>query len=137
MNLPRRALLAGIALAGLMPGLHGRPGRATGGAPERAALLTGLAKRKDAATVGRAYLAQRRYHGSAVDLSTELMQRLGIGSRASQIDWNRRINRQCRHEFAAGDAVDVDGWLLARTEAGLCALTALFEATPAGARQPA
>lgn len=37
----------------------------------------------------------------------------------------REIRQQCRREFLEGNTVLIDGWILARSEAALCALVAL------------
>jgi hypothetical protein len=37
----------------------------------------------------------------------------------------RLIDMKRRHDFSIGNTVTVDGWLLARTEARLCALATL------------
>lgn len=133
MNLPRRALLAGIALAGLAPLLLGRKD------PQADfALLTGFADLGDAAAIGRAYLAQQNPAEAASDLSADLMARQGIpsGAASSRTAIAHAIARQCRREFAAGDVVSVHGWQLARTEAELCALAALAAAASPTAAQP-
>ncbi len=134
MNLPRRAVLAGIALAGLAPGLLGRKDPETD-----VALLAGFADRNDAVAIGRAYLAQQTLSEPAADLSAGLVKSLGIpkGSGLSRTTLGRAITRQCRREFAAGDVISVGGWLLARTEADLCALAALAATASPGAAQPA
>jgi hypothetical protein len=37
----------------------------------------------------------------------------------------RWLRARCRQDFARGDTVLIDGWVLARTECRLCALVAL------------
>ena len=137
MNLRRRALLAGVGLAGLLPNLFGRWTPAAETAPTSVTLLAGLAGRADAVAVGRAYLSQAGHDGSAAALSADLMRELGTDAQTSNARLNRRINDLCRRDFAAGNVVSIDGWLLARTEAGLCILAALVDANAAGTRYPA
>jgi hypothetical protein len=83
--------------------------------------------RSAAAAIGDAYLAQhpddrdaprllRRLFGDDLAQATA-----GIGRE----DLHVRLRRQLRQDFAEGRTVLVDGWLLAETEARLCALAAL------------
>lgn len=137
MKLRRRALLAGVGLASLLPSLFGHRTRAAVNAPTSATLLASLAGRTDAAAVGQAYLSQAGNESSAAALSDDLMRQLGADAPTSHTRLNRRIDGLCRRDFAAGDVVSVDGWLLSRTEAGLCVLAALGEANAAGTRYPA
>ena len=70
-------------------------------------------------------------------MPADLRRRLGPDALASRARLGRRIDKLCRGDFAAGDVVSVDGWLLSRTEAGLCVLAALVEANAAETRYPA
>lgn len=45
--------------------------------------------------------------------------------RAAPDEVRARLGRQVRDDFAAGRVVDIDGWILSRTEARIAALAAL------------
>jgi hypothetical protein len=88
---------------------------------------SGLLPHRDAARrIGWRYLAVapeersttrlRRllFDGADVDVGPEMLAHL-----------RRLINMKRRHDFSIGNTVILDGWLLARTEARLCALATL------------
>jgi len=54
-----------------------------------------------------------------------LKQLTGIRTPITDPSWVLRFRDQKRAEFSAGDTVLIDGWILARCEARLCALAAL------------
>ncbi len=69
-----------------------------------------------ARAIGRRYL---RTHPASSELQvTRLLLRPGA-------DRGRRIRERIAADFAAGRVVILDGWVLAATEARLCALSAL------------
>lgn len=75
---------------------------------------------ESARQVGRAYLHRYPEEG---DLAL-LCDRVGAGldaARGAQPDWSAVI----RDEFARGETVSLNGWLLSRTEVRLCAITVL------------
>jgi hypothetical protein len=80
------------------------------------------------AVVGREYLALAPGEADARDLTALIAARLPGGHRALARDTGRlraTVDRCVRADFAAGRVVTVDGWILAATEARLCALAAL------------
>jgi len=80
---------------------------------------TAVSVDKRAATaVGEAYLARFPEEKKSLRLHLALA---GVGP--------QNVNDVVRRDFAAGRIVQVDGWMLSRTEARLCALVAL---DPAG-----
>ena len=62
-------------------------------------------------------------------LAKEIAQDSGCLDLRSEQDIRRRISSHVRHEFAQGIVLNVDGWILSRTEARLYALAALARAT--------
>ncbi len=94
--------------------------------------------RDSAATVGRAYLAQTPRVRTSDGLIRLLSQRLSLQENAEHAPALEALNDQAlqthlaeaiKADFAAERVVEVDGWVLAQTEAQLCALTALHETT--------
>ncbi len=81
-----------------------------------------------ARTIGKAYLDQA---GPVVDLPAvlaQLSEKLGPSlahDSESLENIRERITRRIRLDFAQGDCVNLDGWILSVTEARLCALAAL------------
>lgn len=113
-TLRRRALLAlgGLgALAWLVPGLRAARARPRG----PGALLPPLGP--GAAAVGRAYLARHPEEADPARLAAHV-----AAARA------RGFAAQARADFEVGDAVQVRGYLLARSELRVAALAALAEA---------
>lgn len=120
-----RALLAADPLVFGFPPMHGlKKPTDTGkrGALETVALEV-LGDRQAARAVGRAYLSEypsERCKGMLAGLQ-------GVAARAGS---NRgpelfaALQRANRADFAVGNIVEVDGWILGRTEARICALAA-------------
>ena len=119
LRLHRRDLLLALgALAlggGLRPSgagtpadLHGRGFSARLRDPEAARAL------------GLAYLSEHPGERDPGFLHAATLKGVGAGARAL-----RRLRERCREDFARGDTVRIDGWVLARTECRLCALVAL------------
>jgi DNA-binding IclR family transcriptional regulator len=114
MMLQRRAML----LAGLAAALV-RPARA---APSH--LPAGYFRHPASArAIGRAYLAAVPAEADAARIAALLA--LGPASGASPAALRRRMAARLRADFAAGRTIVLDGWLLAESEARLCALVAL------------
>ena len=93
-----------------------RPSRASDAAPWSAR------GSDSAAHIGRAYLAK---HEDERDVD---VLRAHLGDLVSQSGGDglaERAGARIREDFATGRTVQVDGWLLSRTEARLCALAAL------------
>lgn len=121
--LSRRELLTLALAAGL---LHGFPRIASAIPSGTKALLGALPNRAAAATLGRAYLAASPAEADPGRLLSLLEATLGSDA-SDEAALLARIDRQLRSEYIRGDLVDVDGWLLSRTEARLYALAALAE----------
>jgi hypothetical protein len=80
-----------------------------------------------ARVLGRSYRAQFRAEDHAGVLSGLIRSSLGLGDHGALLDHAALVallDARVRAEFGAGDIVRVDGWVLARTEARLCALCA-------------
>lgn len=110
MILPRRALAAGLAVlaAPSSPGARALPGQAASSALT-AALRDVLPPSLDAGALGR-WL--RAAHPACTP--AECLVRAGVRDLAT-------LPSRVAADFAAGRVVAVDGWLLSRTEAWLCA----------------
>jgi hypothetical protein len=78
--------------------------------------------------IGRRYLAKVPEEKSETWLMDVLFGGLGpvAGHQFSLL--SSRVGRLRRDDFVRGDLVEIDGWLLARTEARLCALAAICTA---------
>lgn len=82
-----------------------------------------LFQRPEAArAVGARYLALYPEEGKAELLDESLFAQ---GLPANPAALRRHIGAMCRRDFAAGETVIVDGWILARSEARACALVSL------------
>jgi hypothetical protein len=92
----------------------------------RAAL--GVFETRDcAAAIGAAYLRSRPAEGDLVTLLERIRPegwRALLHDRAAS-EWRGEFARLNREDFAHGRVVAVEGWVLAQTEARLCALAAL------------
>jgi len=130
----RRAFIATITAAATAL-FAGRP---SGAAPPRplhadaARLLEAFRQRESAAAVGRAYLATRPEERDAPRLAGAVSRDLRDGgcdpATGDRADLRRAVSGRVRQDFADGRTVTVDGWVLSRTEARLCALAALAPA---------
>jgi hypothetical protein len=142
----RRALLRGTAGAAALATLAGTGAAARASAPlgtastatpeaRLAERLGGvIARRASAARLGLAYLEGAPDEADAGLLARELAGRLAADGRALDLldapdeAIAERVAARCRADFAEDDTVRVGGWVLARTEARLCALVALGDA---------
>jgi len=86
----------------------------------RAALSTALAELHDPARLGRSYLAARPFEADRAALARALG---AVGACAPKIASRLELRR--RRDFARGEIIVVEGWVLARSEARACALLAL------------
>jgi hypothetical protein len=115
-----------LAAVGVWPGLAaGDPGGAKAGA-----LRLALRSPESARVVGRAYLATHPDEADPVQLLAAIEAAGGIGRSVARqpIDATalaRAVAEAVRDDFLDRRTVRVDGWVLARTEARLCALAAL------------
>lgn len=127
----RRKLLKQLAAAGLVTSLPA-PFLAS---PVRDALrplashLTAVfSHAASAAVIGRRYLALYREEADAAVLVARVAGNARNYLRladAAPGELRALLGRQQRQDFAAGRTVTLDGWILSRTEARLCALVAL------------
>jgi hypothetical protein len=87
--------------------------------PDLIRLLPGIG---DAAVVGREYLAAHPAEADGADLLRYFRSLAGDPAALRAV-----IGARLRQDFADGETVRVRGWVLARTEARLCALCALLD----------
>lgn len=130
LKIKRRGVLLGVAATfalGALPGFNkGMSWLRRGHAPKTLAetMFSDLAT---ARMIGVRYLAQATHECDAAVLAAELPAGCAVAptSRQAFDDIRETIDAQRQRDFAAGDTVIIDGWILARTEARLCALTVL------------
>ena len=84
-----------------------------------------------AIVIGRRYLSRYPDEGPPEALAADLLRASGGGPAAARTDLRARV----RQDFARGDTVLLDGWVLARSECHACAAVAL--AAGAAASDPA
>lgn len=105
---------------------------ALGASPSLSERLAGLLTQEESARIiGRAYLQVAPGEASARVLTARLAERLPGGLQSLKTADDNRLRELLRGEIA-GDfrdlrIVELHGWVFARTEARLCALTALRE----------
>jgi|ERR1700683_3412312 hypothetical protein len=129
MRKTRRFVLAYLACApGLPLMLRSGLGFAAGEGQEldAATLRSLVADPRRARSIGRSYRAQYPAEEHPGVLTGLIRSSLGLGESAAAPP-NRDalisvLDARVRAEFGAGNIVRVDGWVLARTEARLCAL---------------
>jgi hypothetical protein len=115
-----------LAAVGVWPGLAAG---ASGGA-KAGALRLALRSAESARVVGRAYLATHPDEADPARLLAAIEAAGGIGRSVARqpIDpaaLARAVAEAVRDDFLDRRTVRVEGWVLARTEARLCALAAL------------
>lgn len=118
-SIDRRGLLAAVAAAAaaaLLP------------KPAAAALQATLARRiarvgAEASEVGARYLRAEPTEADLAALEARLAERL----HAARGGLPMRLAEAARADFRRGDVVLVDGWVLSRTEARVCAVAHLIE----------
>jgi hypothetical protein len=117
-TLLRSGLIAALALlAGPLA-----PRRAAAAGP--AARLVGIFREPASArAIGRAYLRQAPEEADAARLLALIHP--GDCAALSASELRRAVAARQRADFAAGRTVLLDGWVLSRTEARLCALAAV------------
>lgn len=127
----RRDLLKQLAAAGLIASLPASflVGPARSALEPLAAHLTEVfSHRLSAGVVGRRYLALHPHEANAALLAARIAGTARNYLRLTEAGRGRLralLVHQQRQDFAAGRTVNVDGWILSRTEARLCALVAL------------
>jgi len=89
-----------------------------------------FAGRTAAVAVGRWYLAGTPAEASSAVLTDAVGAALPAGALATRAALRRAARSRIDHELATGDVVLLDGWIVSRTEARLCALAALARPGP-------
>jgi len=129
MDTARRSLLlVGIAYAGLrmLPTLASNVDGAT---PSRRLAET-FEPGGSAAAIGQAALDAGLVEADAVSLAEHVLDDLGLEAR--EVEWidrdmlRARVAECIRADFAQIAVMDLDGWILSRTEVRLCALAAMM-----------
>lgn len=110
----RRSALAALGAAVLAAALP-----VAGGIGQRESPAAILASPRAARRIGRRYLAIAPGEADPVRLAATLP------ALRDPVAQRRALDAARRRDFAAGDTVILDGWILARSEARLCALAAL------------
>jgi hypothetical protein len=134
LGFTRRSFLAGLAagIAGAALGL--RLYLSGGGASREAARLAGmLPHAQSAARLGRLYLEGAPQEADAA----RLVALINAAPAPTDTDeaLRAKLDARIRDDFINNDLVAVDGWLLSRTEARLCALVSLLHNADAGIRR--
>lgn len=126
LKMKRRGVLLGIAATFALGSLPGINWLRRGNAPKTLAEAM-FSDIETARMIGVRYLAQTAHECDAAVLAAELPAGCAVAptSRQAFDDIRQTIDAQRQRDFATGDTVIIDGWILARTEARLCALTAL------------
>jgi hypothetical protein len=120
MKVTRRSFLIGLSgtAAGLLP-LIGCRG-------QREKRLLALVRTGEAASVlGDHYIEARPEEGTQERLLRLLADDVNPCLRCDEEQLRRLVDEKIRQEFANGTTVEVDGWILSRSEARLLALSSL------------
>lgn len=124
-RLCRRTLMRGVAAAAIMAAIPSRSVRDLGAAEARAASPAAVdalfASVDSVCRVGAAY---RRQYGDERSVSTLHRRLFGRTVRLGQAELASWMRLQRENDLAKDDVVIVSGWLLARSEARLCAAVA-------------
>jgi hypothetical protein len=119
----RRSLLT-ILAAGCALGVMPDAGEAS--SPDvTETLLSFVADRRSAATLGESWIDEDQTHASPSDVVTRLTATLhaqGWSGANDPAELRQRFNAAVRADYKSGETVTVEGWQLARTQADLCAL---------------
>lgn len=128
----RRGFVIGFAsfAAALLANLPLRAGALLQAEPDALQRLAGTFHHPDsAAAIGRTYLRQYPAEAEVRHLASEIERDLDcLGCRlprADEASLRDAVRERVRRDFAEGVVVSVDGWVLSRTEARLCAIAAL------------
>lgn len=85
---------------------------------------------ESAAELGRAYLATAPRERSPAVLVDSIAANLPAGHMVLRTGDDKQLKsllaRRLKEDFTAGNTVTVDGWIISKTEARLCALAALL-----------
>lgn len=92
-------------------------------------LLTVHRDQEGAAVVGDAFLRQLSHRPAMDHIVPELLANLGASKnvvlRASASELRENLRKTTSREFGLGQTIEVEGWLLGKTETWLCGLAAL------------
>lgn len=124
-SIGRRSAVLTLGMAGVTLALAPHVAPSGDGIPLGRWLGTMIADLDSARQVGRAYLAQVPAEADRERLLTQLFPRLDPGAEGGSADWRGSFAARCRQDFAEGQTVQVEGWVLSLTEARLCALASL------------
>lgn len=124
-RLHRRAFVQTLSV--LFMGLPGRSGRPGSEPDERARhLLTVFGDIESARTVGAEYLRSAPHEADLPGLLAALCgPASGDACVAHADEWAAALAARCKDDFLEGRVVRIQGWVLSRTEARLCAVAAL------------
>ncbi|HEX3753856.1 MAG TPA: hypothetical protein VHV26_02155 [Rhizomicrobium sp.] len=115
----RRTLIAGIVAAFGTPPLPSRRSA-------EAAILAALSDRRSAALIGRSASWPTQGRDRPLDqILADLRLEPEDAAHMQTSEIRRRLAARIRADFAEGRTIRRDGWLIAVTEARLCALAAL------------
>lgn len=122
----RRSAVRALGAAGMTLALAPHVAPSGNGVPLAGWLKTMLADLDSARQVGRAYLTAAPAEADRDRLLAQLFPQLEPGAAADgSTAWRESFSSRCRQDFADGQTVQVDGWVLSLTEVRLCALAAL------------
>jgi hypothetical protein len=120
----RRAALGGLAAASALAGL----GRLVAADMQdlTQGLLSVLGDRRSAAALGEMWISHKRGGGTKpADLPNhfaDILRAQGWSGGSDPAELRQRLNAAVRADYRNGETVTVAGWLLAKTQAELCAL---------------
>lgn len=119
-------LAASTAIIAATPAIWAGPARAGGGCgPDLASRLAALIPHADsAARIGGRYLALTPAEADAGLLVSSILGKQEHEAAGDAV-LRRVVGENRQRDFIDGNTVSVDGWVLSRTEARLCALVAL------------
>jgi hypothetical protein len=121
------AAASGLSVAWRSVGGHWPFGQTRASGTDRLAVL--LAHEESARVVGREYLRAVPAEASSEALAARVVERLPGGFRTVAAESDRRLRElllgATTDDFRDLRTVEVQGWVLAQTEARLCALAAL------------
>jgi hypothetical protein len=126
MRMTRRSLLgagarSGLVLGGLLVGC--RPGGPD--AAGRAALIAFASEVSGASRLGGAYLEEHSNEASVDALANSLLDGVPTETAASVEALASLLRQRNQRDFEEGDVLQLDGWIVGRTEARLYALASL------------
>jgi hypothetical protein len=119
----RRTVLSALALAAVAAAMP-RGGLRSAPISDSSSPLGLWRNRAAARAIGRRYLADHPDEADAGRLAHQLFGKDGAAP-VTAADLRRAVDAARSRDFARSDTVVIDGWLLARSEARLCALALL------------